>query len=193
MNSPLDRYILTALSTAILASFAWGMAFHFQRSSRLSSRARLTASLGTTNAILQLIALQTETLVLPTLALVLYLLSAILFWSAVSVSRRRLNVCFQPDCTDSPILTAGPYRWVRHPFYTSYSLSWIAGSIATAWWPTLIPTIALFALYYAAASLEETSLLAGPNQSAYAAYRNTTGRFIPCLRWQRPTQSHLRH
>ena len=34
--------------------------------------------------------------------------------------------------TPASLNQSGPYRFVRHPFYTSYSLTWLAAAVATA-------------------------------------------------------------
>jgi protein-S-isoprenylcysteine O-methyltransferase Ste14 len=84
---------------------------------------------------------------------------------------------------DLPVLLVqrGPYRLVRHPFYTSYLLTWCAGTLATHELTLLLPLGLLAGIYMHAARLEERKFersgLAGP----YHDYRARTGMFLPRL------------
>ncbi|RJF90035.1 isoprenylcysteine carboxylmethyltransferase family protein [Oleomonas cavernae] len=114
-------------------------------------------------------------------ALVLYAISAALYLWAVSTTRRqRLSVAFSADQPQF-LLTAGPYNFVRHPFYTAYLLYWIAGVIAAKelW---LIPTVILMGACFAAAALREEAKFAdSPLGADYSAYRRRAGMFLPRL------------
>jgi protein-S-isoprenylcysteine O-methyltransferase Ste14 len=74
---------------------------------------------------------------------------------------------------------AGPHAVIRHPFYLSYLLCWIAGVLATGQW-LLLATVALMAwIYHRAALKEEAKFAASPMAEAYARYAATTGRYLP--------------
>jgi len=75
----------------------------------------------------------------------------------------------------------GPFRYVRHPFYTSYIIFWLATCFATTssvYW--FGPTI-LLACYIVAARKEEQLMLRGDLGVRYADYASKTGMFLP--RW----------
>jgi protein-S-isoprenylcysteine O-methyltransferase Ste14 len=97
---------------------------------------------------------------------------------------RPLTIAFADD-VPMHVVRSGPYRVVRHPFYTSYMLAYLAGLIATAS-PLLIPVIVCMGtLYTRAASGEEAKFAASALRDEYAVYRHRTGRFTPRLRFVR--------
>jgi protein-S-isoprenylcysteine O-methyltransferase Ste14 len=75
------------------------------------------------------------------------------------------------------LITTGPYRWVRHPFYSSVAL---AGALMAANASLLITGGMLFLLMVIRTRKEETILLARFGDD-YRKYLGGTGRFIP--RW----------
>lgn len=75
------------------------------------------------------------------------------------------------------LVTHGPYRWIRHPMYTSFllgawALAWTAGNNA-AW----LAWYALTLVLWYKSTLEERWMLA--QHPRYAAYREQTQRFVP--------------
>jgi protein-S-isoprenylcysteine O-methyltransferase Ste14 len=98
-------------------------------------------------------------------------------WSTMG---RNWSMAVVPD-QSTRLVTAGPYRWVRHPIY---SLS-IVMMLATA---VVLPVGAMIltaALHIVALNLKaahEELHLAGRFGSEYARYTRTAGRFWPRLR-----------
>jgi protein-S-isoprenylcysteine O-methyltransferase Ste14 len=116
------------------------------------------------------------------IALLLYALAVTLFWFAIAATRgRKLAACFQGRVSPS-IVHTGPYRAIRHPFYTAYSLVWVGGFAATGWWPLAAIALFMAVLYACTARAEEAGFLDSPLQSEYGAYMETTGRFLPRIR-----------
>lgn len=78
------------------------------------------------------------------------------------------------------LVTAGPYRWVRHPLYTTLFLWAGAYFLIAANWAVGLPW---FTLALAAASLapSEEVRLVERFGATYLAYQARTGRFLP--RW----------
>jgi protein-S-isoprenylcysteine O-methyltransferase Ste14 len=80
------------------------------------------------------------------------------------------------------LVTAGPYRWIRHPMYTTLLLAGLAAARtapprwALAAWLLLA---ALAAVLWVKSSLEEAWL--AEHHPGYAAYRARTRRFVPGL------------
>jgi protein-S-isoprenylcysteine O-methyltransferase Ste14 len=70
---------------------------------------------------------------------------------------------------------------VRHPFYDSVALYFLAVSLMTANWFLFLIGVLLLALIIARTRREEEKLLArfGDN---YRAYTERTGRFLPRMR-----------
>jgi protein-S-isoprenylcysteine O-methyltransferase Ste14 len=76
------------------------------------------------------------------------------------------------------LVTNGPYRWVRHPFYDSVALWLAALSFAAANWYLLAGGMATVGLLVARTAAEEERLVARFGES-YRSYMNRTGRFLP--------------
>lgn len=79
------------------------------------------------------------------------------------------------------LVTHGPYRWVRHPFYDAMALLTLAIAVIAANWFVLVTGAVVFALLAVRSQTEEAKLLARFGE-AYRAYRESTGRFVPKLR-----------
>ena len=78
------------------------------------------------------------------------------------------------------LITTGPYRWVRHPFYSAAALITLASSLVTANWFFLVVGGLIFLLLVMRTGKEEANLIARFGED-YRNYRQRTGRFIP--RW----------
>lgn len=78
------------------------------------------------------------------------------------------------------LVTTGPYRWVRHPFYTSAALLVLANSLATANWFFFVMGCAMFLLLVIRTRKEEENLIARFGDD-YRNYMQRTGRFMPRL------------
>lgn len=76
------------------------------------------------------------------------------------------------------LVTHGPYRYVRHPFYVSLALAVLANSLATANWFLFLIGSATFVMLVLRTSREEACLLERYGVE-YQTYMNQTGRFLP--------------
>ena len=81
---------------------------------------------------------------------------------------------------DHTLVTTGPYRWVRHPFYVAVALTTTGNSLAAANWFLLAGGVLVVALLAVRTRIEEEQL-AQRFGDAYRAYQDRTGRFIPTL------------
>lgn len=111
----------------------------------------------------------------------IYLLSIVIFlWSAYAIRRQRLSIAFSEDKPEF-LIQHGPFRYIRHPFYLSYSLCWIAGGVATLN-PILPPFIALMIVIHGITAWREERKFEGtPLADDYAEYRRRAGMFWPKL------------
>jgi len=111
----------------------------------------------------------------------LFAFSSSIFWWAHGTNRSRpLNIAFT-EAEPSHFVSAGPYRYVRHPFYLSYIVGWIAGPVASQNWWLLLPAVVLTTVYFKAARMEERYFSQSAHAEKYLAYRNRTGMFLPRL------------
>jgi protein-S-isoprenylcysteine O-methyltransferase Ste14 len=76
------------------------------------------------------------------------------------------------------LVTTGPYRWVRHPFYDSAALNILANSLVAANWFLFLTGSLAFVLLIIRTRTEEEKLLERFG-SSYRAYTEITGRFLP--------------
>ena len=82
---------------------------------------------------------------------------------------------------DQPVITAGPYRVVRHPSYTGFLLACAGVGLASANWVALAAMVGLpLASFFWRIHAEETALIAtlGDRYRAYAAQHK---RLVPFL------------
>ena len=82
------------------------------------------------------------------------------------------------------LVTHGPYRWVRHPFYDSMALLILANSLIAANWFLFLTGSLVVLLIVVRTRTEEEKLLARFGD-AYRAYMMRTGRFVPRSRSNR--------
>ena len=90
-----------------------------------------------------------------------------------------------PNLTDTVVtrqvhtlITRGPYRWVRHPFYDCMALFTISVALMMANWFVLAMGVVTFALLAVRSRTEEQKLLERFGEP-YRAYQARTGRFLP--------------
>jgi protein-S-isoprenylcysteine O-methyltransferase Ste14 len=76
------------------------------------------------------------------------------------------------------MVTHGPYRWVRHPFYDAVALAVTGNALATANWFLALTGGLGLALLVARTRIEEEKLIARFGDR-YRNYMNDTGRFLP--------------
>ena len=78
------------------------------------------------------------------------------------------------------LVTHGPYRWVRHPFYDCAALLIVATSLVASNWFLMMTGGLVLVLLVVRTRTEEEKLLARFGD-AYRRYTERTGRFLPNL------------
>jgi protein-S-isoprenylcysteine O-methyltransferase Ste14 len=82
---------------------------------------------------------------------------------------------------DQPVITSGPYRWVRHPSYTAGMVMFIGIGLALGNWLSFaLLTIATIATYSYRVAVEERVLLETIGEP-YRSYMKERKRFIPYI------------
>jgi protein-S-isoprenylcysteine O-methyltransferase Ste14 len=111
----------------------------------------------------------------------LYACGLALFFATCSAnSQRRLSVAFSQDRPEHLVLW-GPYRYIRHPYYASYCLTWLAGVAATCNLLAAATFVIMLVLYVCAARSEERKFLKSAYSALYEQYRHSTGMLVPHL------------
>lgn len=83
---------------------------------------------------------------------------------------------------NATLVTSGPYRWIRHPFYTSAVAGMFASSLIMANWLILVlGSIAWFGFLLPRTRIEEEKLVARFGDD-YRRHIRRTGRFFPKVR-----------
>ena len=78
------------------------------------------------------------------------------------------------------LVTTGPYRWVRHPLYTSAALVIVGNSLVAANWFIFVVGCVALLLLVIRTRKEEQNLIARFGDD-YRNYMQRTGRFVPRL------------
>jgi protein-S-isoprenylcysteine O-methyltransferase Ste14 len=123
------------------------------------------------------------------LAVLLVLVSVILgLWTLFYNRLGNFNIHPQPR-THGQLVVGGPYRWMRHPMYTSVLL--LAGALALKQpdGTALAAWLALLAVLWAKSRIEEDWLC--EHHPGYAAYCQGCKRFVPGV-WYSPSSACVR-
>lgn len=109
----------------------------------------------------------------------MYVAATLLFLSALEAARRvPLPRTLVDDPMPQALITRGPFAVVRHPFYISYSLAWLAAPVATQ--GPFIGLLALVAIgIYVYSAIREERQLEERFGDAYRAYKRGTGMVLP--------------
>jgi protein-S-isoprenylcysteine O-methyltransferase Ste14 len=181
---------LLLTSIVCFSSFTWAIYTFFEAPGGIPKQMRRLGGLGLVAFIFELVGLVTgsDTL-MQSLGEVLLILSLGLFWKSVaSVRGNRLGIAYAAIQPKS-VVRNGPYRWVRHPFYSAYMLFWIGGAVASAIPLLIVVPLVMGSFYYFVARAEEQQLLASRFGASYADYMRQTGMFLPAVTLSRSKRS----
>jgi len=99
----------------------------------------------------------------------------------LTVGTHRIPVALWHQEGDQPehIVTYGAYRWIRHPFYASFILAFLAAVVFLPHWVTLGSLAYAWVALNLTAQREERRLAGSAFGSQYRQYLGRTGRFFP--------------
>lgn len=83
--------------------------------------------------------------------------------------------------SDHTLVTAGPYRWVRHPFYSAFAVLWTGFALLLSSWLFVVLSIPVVVYLVIRTPVEEANLVERFGDG-YRAYMARTGRYWPRLR-----------
>jgi protein-S-isoprenylcysteine O-methyltransferase Ste14 len=106
----------------------------------------------------------------------------LLLWTLRSIGKNLTDTVVTRR--DHTLVTKGPYRWVRHPFYDAVGTNVLANALVAANWFLLIGGLLTMTLIVVRTTREEEKLVARFGES-YRAYMARTGRFLPKIAGQR--------
>jgi protein-S-isoprenylcysteine O-methyltransferase Ste14 len=177
----LSNLLVIAAFAASLAAHARAARNHFVAPEGLPPRSRLIGVLFLMFSVtsVTVLIISPISIISASAALLLYGLAALLFHSAIRANRERpLTVVFTKNLPVH-LVTSGPYRYIRHPFYAAYCLTWFATAVATRSYLVLGIFLCMTAAYFCAARYEESKFAQSHLGSEYTSYRNRTGMFLP--------------
>ncbi len=165
-----------------VAAFSWALKNFFRNEGQLPPKMRQLKSIAAVIALIQIVTIlfsPRASLVLQIMGFVLCLLSAVLFWITLRFNQQNpLPVAFSKLETNS-IRSTGPYKFIRHPFYLSYILTWMAAPFTAESWALSLTSFLMLAAYIKLIKDEESALLSGAHAETYQKYRSQTGALIP--------------
>jgi protein-S-isoprenylcysteine O-methyltransferase Ste14 len=107
------------------------------------------------------------------------LCSLLMYWTLSSLGKNLTDTVVTR--ADATLVTHGPYRWVRHPFYVTAALLMTSVTVLTANWMIGLASLIVLALLVIRTAKEEQLLIARFGQP-YLDYMDRTGRFLPRIR-----------
>jgi protein-S-isoprenylcysteine O-methyltransferase Ste14 len=84
------------------------------------------------------------------------------------------------------LVTGGPYRWVRHPLYTTGLALFLALGLMAGSWFVLLATVIAFVLLRALVIPREEQALLAKFGERYRTYMLRTGRLVPRVKTSTP-------
>ncbi len=111
-------------------------------------------------------------------AVVLAVGSICLIVATLGSHREPLSLWHQVGDRPSRLVRSGPYAYIRHPFYTAFLATQLSAFFALPHWITAVALVAAFFRLDHTARLEEQNFLSSDLAADYAAYQESTGRFI---------------
>lgn len=104
------------------------------------------------------------------------LCSLLMYWTLSSLGKNLTDTVVTRS--GATLVTNGPYRWVRHPFYVTAALLMASVTLLTANWLIGISSVAVLALLAIRTPKEEEMLIDRFGQE-YRDYMARTGQFFP--------------
>lgn len=105
---------------------------------------------------------------------------ALFGWAVATTRNAQFAIAFS-QAQPTVLVTGGPFRYMRHPFYTSYQIFWVGTGVATMNGIGWIGPSILLACYILAARKEESLISQGRFGAEYASYASRTGIVLPRL------------
>lgn len=178
------RYLLVFIEVTLFSSFIWALVWWFKKTLTVKRWELYFIKIsGVFFVVLHLAAALLNQLPATSIywtGVILLIISGMLFFWALSVFDNPPAVAFANEIIVE-LNTKGPYQFIRHPFYTSYLLAWLGGSIASGMYLLVITFFIMLLVYYRAANAEENQWLNSRFSENYKNYRSKTGFFLPFL------------
>ena len=105
-----------------------------------------------------------------------------LFWRSHADLGQNWSVSLEV-CKDHQLVTAGTYKWIRHPMYLSIWLWCLAQSLLLSNWLAGPSSLILFGVMYFLRTPREEQMMREFFGQQYVDYMSRTGRLFPRLKF----------
>lgn len=177
------EWALAAAGVITLISFAGALQNFFVQPPTLTRGQRFFQGLGVATGLthgLGLLVLDSVSDLRAGIGFWMYVVALSLFLAALEAARRvpmTRAFVYDPKCNN--IIRTGPYRWIRHPIYLSYSLAWSAAPVATHNPVLALTAVIMIVCYVLSAREEERRMTLGSLKDEYTEWQKQTWRLIP--------------
>lgn len=173
-----------AICGIFFISIVWGALFFFKANTASARKAKFFISLVNPPAMVYTLyalanSAPSDTEVFAFSALTL-MATTVFWWAYMTTRNETFDFAFS-SAKPAKINTAGPYLWVRHPFYFSYITGWVAPCVITKSSYSIALSLFMTFIYWAAAKKEEKAILSSSSGGLYAAYAERVGMLFPCM------------
>lgn len=101
-----------------------------------------------------------------------------LYWTLSTLGKNLTDTVMTR--ANATLVTGGPYRWIRHPFYVSMVLLVLSTALLSASWLVAVSGAVLFLFLAIRAPIEEQKLVERFGDE-YRDYMRRTARYVPGL------------
>ncbi len=113
------------------------------------------------------------------IALIIQLICAVIFWTHSKIVKENgFTIVFSMD-KPQRFVQKGLYKYIRHPFYSTYMLSYFSLSFIYLDLIGIISSFTILFLYYKGSLMEEEKFLNSDFSIEYSKYIKRSGRFFP--------------
>ena len=179
------RYVDIVLGLIAFLSFGWGMKRYFIQPDTKSLPMYFVSEVGAFCAVIQILSLvifhDNMNVVTAFIGAILYTISIFLFWHSIYINRKNKLTLAYMDDEPKFLVQNGAYKFVRHPFYLAYIITWFATPLILLEPLLLITSFIMLFTYIGSAIMEENKFSYSPLSEDYKVYKKNTGMLVPKL------------
>lgn len=119
---------------------------------------------------------QVQGFIICSLTIGLVLSSLTLFWWAIKENPNRSLEFALTSTKEKSVISSGPFKYVRHPFYCAYMITWLSYALYAQTTISFVISFSMVLLFIYAAWSEEREF---SFNEQYQEYKSQVGMFIP--------------
>lgn len=177
------KLFIFCLELAFYGSISWVSIIFFKTENQGAKKGRLfigiAAGVATLLELYDILHLRNENYMKEWASAFLFIVALVVFWWTYFTVKSKAFSFAYSDVASMHLVIIGPFKWVRHPFYTTYILGWFAAFLTTNTIQALLISIGMFVVYWNAAKKEELQFLSSNLAAEYSDYQKRAGAFFP--------------